>query len=316
MQKLLLCLYVIIILTGCTGHGDQKKQDTEGTLSISGAFALYPIMVKWSEEYRKTHPDIHLDISAGGAGKGITDALSDMTDIGMVSRDLNSDELKKGAYGITVVKDAVVATVSSSNPDLKTLLEHGLKKELAQKIWLSQDNKSWGNVLGLDDNYPVHVYTRSDAAGAAECWARYLGKKQEDLLGTGVFGDPGLATAIIKDPLSIGYNNIAYVYDSHTRRPNTGIVVVPLDLNNNGHIEPEENFYGNIDELIKAVITGKYPSPPVRNLLLVTNGKPSKKILTDFIRWILTDGQKFVEVSGYIGLPKDTLISELKKLNN
>ena len=31
----------------------------------------------------------------------------------------------------------------------------------------------------------LHVYTRSDACGAAETWAVFLGKKQEDLLGSG-----------------------------------------------------------------------------------------------------------------------------------
>ena len=316
LKNLLASLGVIIILYGCSNHKDQKKQDNnpDETISISGAFALYPMMVKWSEEYRKTNPHIHIDISAGGAGKGITDALSNMTDFGMVSRDLNPDEIKKGAFGIAVVKDAVVVTVSSGNPTLKTLLEHGLNKDIAKKIWLSQDNKSWGDIFGFADKSPIHVYTRSDAAGAAECWAKYLGKKQEDLLGTGVFGDPGLATAIIKDPLSIGYNNIAYAYDAKTRKPNPGIVVLPLDLNNNGHIDADEDFYTNLDQLIAAISTGKYPSPPVRDLLLITNGKPSKKVVNDFIKWILSDGQKFVESSGYIQLPDKIINDELKKL--
>jgi phosphate transport system substrate-binding protein len=45
---------------------------------------------------------------------------------------------------------------------------------------------------------PIHVYTRSDAAGAPDVWAKHLGKKQENLLGIGVFGDPGLAAAASK----------------------------------------------------------------------------------------------------------------------
>ncbi len=44
------------------------------------------------------------------------------------------------------------------------------------------------------------MYTRSDAAGAAETWAKYFGKKQEDIQGVAVFGDPGLALAVKKDP--------------------------------------------------------------------------------------------------------------------
>ena len=63
---------------------------------------------------------------------------------------------------------------------------------------------------------PIHVYTRSDAAGAPETWAKYLGKKQENLQGIGVYGDPGLLDAVVKDPLGIGYNNLNYAYDPKT----------------------------------------------------------------------------------------------------
>ena len=38
----------------------------------------------------------------------------------------------------------------------------------------------------------INVYTRSDACGAAEMWAKYMGKKQEDLKGIGIYGDPGM----------------------------------------------------------------------------------------------------------------------------
>ena len=60
--------------------------ELQGTITASGAFALYPLMVKWGEEYQKLHPDVQFDISAGGAGKGMTDALGGQVDIGMVSR--------------------------------------------------------------------------------------------------------------------------------------------------------------------------------------------------------------------------------------
>src|SRR6185437_16013395 len=82
--------------------------DLEGTISISGAFALYPITVKWAQEFKKLHPKVVFNISAGGAGKGITDALSGLVDIGLASRDINPEEVKKGAYTIYVTKDAVV----------------------------------------------------------------------------------------------------------------------------------------------------------------------------------------------------------------
>ena len=43
---------------------------------MSGAWALYPMAVTWSEEFRKIHPGVQIDISAGGAGKGMADCLT------------------------------------------------------------------------------------------------------------------------------------------------------------------------------------------------------------------------------------------------
>ena len=42
--------------------------------------------------------------------------------------------------------------------------------------------------------------------------------------------------------------------------------VIPLDLNGNGKIDPEEDFYATSTELNAAIAEGKYPSPPARNL--------------------------------------------------
>jgi phosphate transport system substrate-binding protein len=292
----------------------QTKDNIEGRITLSGAFALYPMAVKWAEAFKSLHPKVKIDLSAGGAGKGVTDALSKMVDIGMVSREIYAEEIKKGAYGIAVTKDAVVATMSASNPLLTEILSHGLKKEAANHIWITGRYKTWAQATGIKSNAPIRVYTRSDACGAAESWARYLGKKQEDLLGTGVFGDPGLALAVLKDPLGIGYNNIGYVYNAKTKQLNPGLKVLPLDLNNNGKIDPDENFYNTLDQVIGAIASGKYPSPPARDLYFVTSGKPTKKVVVEFIKWVLTDGQKYVREAGYINLTKEKLEQELAKI--
>ena len=88
-------------------------------------------------------------------------------------------------------------------------------------MWLSaldfSVGQDLGQVAGTDDKTTVTVYTRSDACGAAETWAKWLGKKQEDLNGTGVFGDPGVASAVQKDVKGIGLNNIGYVYDENQK---------------------------------------------------------------------------------------------------
>ncbi len=305
-----------MLLLTCTLARTAYSQDKlKGQLSISGAFALYPMTVKWAEEFRKIHPDVRIDISAGGAGKGIADALSGMVDIGMVSREIYQDEIKKGAFPIAVTKDAVVAVISDKNPALNDILSKGLKKDAGNNIWITGKFTTWSQAFGVKSGVPIHVYTRSDACGAAEMWAKFFGKKQEDLLGVGVFGDPGLAQAVKKDPLGIGFNNIGYAYDAGTKKSVKGLHVVPLDLNNNGKIDPDENFYDSMNDLIAAIASGKYPSPPARELYFVCKGKPgNNKVLVEFIRWVLTDGQKFVHEAGYISIPSEKIKTELKKL--
>jgi phosphate transport system substrate-binding protein len=284
-----------------------------GNISLSGAFALYPLAVKWAEEFKKIHPNVKIDISAGGAGKGITDVLSNVTDIALVSRDLNPEEIKNNAFAIAVTKDAVLPTISATNPYLKELKTKGIKKEAFEGIYITGKVKYW-NQLGYKGNAPIRAYTRSDAAGAAETWAKYLGKKQEDLLGVAVFGDPGLAQAVKKDPGAIGFNNIVYIYDSKTKKASNGIVVLPIDINDNGKIDKEENFYDKVDDLIAAIAAGKYPSPPARELYFVTKGKPTNPIVIEFTKWALTEGQKYVYEAGYIKLTDDRLKTEKAKL--
>jgi phosphate transport system substrate-binding protein len=257
---------------------------------------------------------VKIDISAGGAGKGMTDALANMVDIGMVSREISPEEFKKGAYAIAVTKDAVVPTVSAANPNIKDILTNGLDRDAAISIFITGKTKTWGQAIGTKSAVPIRIYTRSDACGAGETWAKYLGKKQEDLLGVGVFGDPGLAQAVSKDPLGIAFNNIGYVYDAKTKQPNPGVRVLPLDINDNGKIDPEEDFYKTMDQIVNAIAAGKYPSPPARDLYFVTSGKPVKKELLEFIRWSLTEGQKYVFDSGYINLPKEKLGVGIEKV--
>jgi phosphate transport system substrate-binding protein len=310
-------LSVLVVASSFTNKINSKPvppvDDLEGTISISGAFALYPITVKWADEFRKLHPKVKFNISAGGAGKGITDALSGLVDIGLASRDISPEEVKKGAYTIYVTKDAVIPTFNTGNPNAAALLAKGVKRDQFLNIFVTGNIKDWKQVAGKV-SVPIHIYTRSDAAGAAETWAKYFNKKQEDLLGVAVYGDPGLAQAVKKDVTAIGFNNIAYLYDLKTRKQVAGVHALPIDVNGNGKIDANENFYSTVDELTDAIATGKYPSPPARNLGFLFKGKPKKKELVEFVKYALTDGQKFIDENGYIALSKQKLQEELKKV--
>jgi len=271
-------------------------------------------MVRWGEEFQTLHPGVRFDISAGGAGKGMADALAGAVDIGMVSREIYPEEIDKGAFWVSVTKDAVFLTLSQENPVWEDLHRKGVTRETLVGIYITGEVTTWGQVVGRPEvTDPIHVFTRSDACGAAATWAEYLGGSQEDLLGVAVYGDPGLLDAVIKDPLGVGYNNLNYAFDMETGQPVAGARVVPLDVNGDGLVGPEEAC-DTKQQAVEAVAMGHYPSPPARDLNLVTQGKPAG-LVKDFIAWVLTEGQEYVSEAGYIALPQDKLDAELGKLD-
>jgi phosphate transport system substrate-binding protein len=311
-------LFCLSLGTGCSekkSPSQGSNDNLEGTISMSGAFALYPLANKWAEEFTKIHPDVRFNISAGGAGKGMADALAAAVDLGMVSREIKKEEISSGAWPVSVTKDAVIPVMNSNNPVMALLKKQGLSQDALKKIFVTSEIATWGKAVNSAASQKVNVYTRSDASGAAATWATYLGGQEQDVLkGIGVFGDPGLADAVKKDASGIGYNNVIYVYDLNSKQKYPGIDVVPLDVNSDGQLSKDELFYDNLDSLMAAIGDGRFPSPPARELYFVSKGKPEAKVVKEFLRWVLKEGQKFVAETGYITLSQTKIQAELEKL--
>ena len=320
-MKTIAVLFILLLFflgfSGC-GNSSQSGYDEQGQLhgriSISGAWAMYPLVVSWADEFRQQHPGVRIDISAGGAGKGMADVLGGMVDMAMVSREITPAEVRRGAWFIPVARDAVVPTFNLSNPYRDVILRQGLRREQFMQVFLENSPVYWEELMGLNGQNRVSVYTRSDACGAAEVWSAFLGSHQEDLQGIGVFGDPGIADIVRKDPLGMGFNNIAFAFDINTRRPFPGLAVIPLDIDGNGSIEPTEDFYETLNSLMEAISLGIYPSPPARELYFVCKGEPADIALQVFLEWIMQQGQEFVAQAGYIALPDEVVALHLTML--
>lgn len=303
----------IISFSGCT------TQQEATTIKVSGAYSLYPMMVIWAQQYHSLHPDINIDVSSGGAGKGMADALAGSVNLGMVSRDVTSAEADQGIIAVAVVEDAVLATINTENPVLAIIQEKGLTKEQLRAIFINYSITTWGQLVGdMNNTDPIKVYSRSDPCGAAESWVKYLGDYTQDSIPTReeitkVKGDDSMSKSIAGDPLGIGYSNVNYIYSNSTKTPKDGIAVVPLDLNENGTIDPEEDFYDSRDDVVNAEIHDTLPAPPSRLVYLVTlnNFTGATK---DFVQWILTDGQQYTFDNGYGAVPTDILDDQIQIL--
>jgi phosphate transport system substrate-binding protein len=285
-----------------------------GTISVSGAFALYPMMTVWTEGFTKLHPDVQFDVQGGGAGKGMTDTIAGAVDIGMISRDIKPEEEAQNIFWVSVTKDAVFPIINAGNPVVKQILAKGISQEIFNKIYITGEIKTWGEVIGdTTITEEIHVFTRSDASGAAEQWAKFSGgKAQEDLKGVGVNGEPAVLDTVIKDPLGIGYGNLNSIFDLSSGNIVPGIVIPPIDIDKNGKADAVE-IYKVKEDAFSAVANGTYPSPPARFENLATLGKP-KGLTLAFIEWILTEGQQYLESAGFVPLTPEQQAESLAKL--
>ncbi|MFN2146060.1 MAG: PstS family phosphate ABC transporter substrate-binding protein [Anaerolineales bacterium] len=313
-------LALSLLLNGCgspsstSPDANSTGDDLNGTISVSGAFALYPMMTIWADEFHQLHPNVQFDVQGGGAGKGITDTIAGAVDIGMISRSIKPEEEAQGIFWISVAKDAVFPIISTENPVIDQILAQGFTQEIFNKIYITGEITTWGEVVGdstVTDK--INVFTRSDAAGAAVQWATYSGgEAQEDLVGVGVNGEPAMVEVIIKDPLGLGFGNLNSIFDLNSGELIPGILVPPIDLNQNGQVDPDE-LYTVKEDAFGAVANGIYPSPPSRFENLATLGKPQGVTLV-FLEWVLTDGQQFLETAGYVPLTVEQQTEALEKL--
>ena len=308
MKRILLITALALVLAAAA---PAQTKDLQGTVTLSGAWAIYPTAVAWGEAFGKLHPGVKVDVSAGGAGKGASDAIAGLVDIGMVSREPDPAELKRGITPIYVLHDAVFPVVSERNPALAELMKRGMPLNMLRDVYVTGAVSTWA-AAGAKNDKPIHIYTRSDSCGAAASWAAAFGKKQEDLKGVGVYGDPGLMQAVIRDPQGLGYNNFSYVF---TRDGSVvpGLRLLPIDADGNGKADPGEIFT-NRASAVAAIEAGTYPV--TRKNYFFIKGTP-KGLLREFLKYILSDeGTRIVtDVGTSLPIPKaerDRMIQEMK----
>lgn len=307
-------LVILVLIIGGYVKRDRTEQRSSpsqlsGTISLSGAWAIYPLAVKWGEAFHKLHPQVKFETSAGGAGKGMTDALSGAVDIGMVSREVDPAEKAKGAFPVFIAKDAVFPTASAKNPALSALQAKGISLDTFADIYIAGKVTTWKGAVGGPDA-PIHLFTRSDACGAASAWAATLGKyKQDHLKGVGVYGDPGVLDSVRRDPLGLGYNNLGFLFTKE--RVAGGIVVVPIDANHNGKADPDERIETR-KKAYQVVASGQYPG--ARREYFVTKGQPTG-LTKAFIAFALSQEgtQVLNETGGYVSLSANEQAEQLKR---
>ena len=318
-------LFLILILSGSCSPGRSDKTSVpvsgsgitglKGTISVSGAYALYPLASKWADGFMKLHPKVQITVSKTGTGQGIADLISGKSLVAMISRPLTDSEITSGVWVVPVAKDGVAPIISQKNPYLKKLLSMGLSTDEFKKIFTGEKPVTWGELLDTAGREKVVTYTRQDESGAADIWAQFLYVNSSDLKGLKVTGDEEMIKAVSENPFAIGFCNFSYAFDIKTGEKLKEIQIIPFDLNFDNKIKTREIPFINLEKAHRSLWLGIYPKTLCRELTMGTIGKPKDLLVKAFIQYALTAGQADVKSVGLCELNNVYIRYCLEQLN-
>jgi phosphate transport system substrate-binding protein len=310
-NKTLILLLSLIVTFGCKPRKSEQNQiklssepkiELSGNFTIGGAYALYPLVTRWTDSFMKIHPGVKIVVTTGGTGLGIDDLLAKKNQLAMISRPLTDEELTEGVWVVPVAKEGVAPIVNQKNPYIKRILERGITPEKLIKLFTAGKQVTWGELLDTTIKENVAVYSRADESGAAVVWANFLWKESTDLKGKKVVGDDEMIKSIQGDKLAIGYCNFSYAFDTVTGDRIKDIQVIPIDLDFDKTIDKKEVPFSNISKAHRGLWLGYYPKNLTRELTFGSLGKPTDRAILEFLNYALTTGQSQVARSGFCEL--------------
>ena len=324
-----------------------ESSTTVGPISVTGAGATfpYPMYSKWFDTYHKLHPDIEINYQSIGSGGGIRQVTEGTVDFGATDGPMDDNLIKafkeKRSCNILhfpTVLGAVVPTynVPGINEDIK------FTPDALAGIFLGTITK-WNDpaiqAANPDLKLPAQtivVVHRSDGSGTTYIWVDYLSKvskawKEKVGVGTSVKwpvglggkGNEGVSGLVKQTPNSIGYIELIYAVQNNIpfgKVQNADGKFVKADLA--GVTAAAAADAKNIPDDFRVSITNApgpkvYPVSSFTWLLIPAQIQDAAKrdAIKDFLKWMLTDGQKFNEGLSYAQLPKEVIARETKAIS-
>ncbi len=312
-------------------------------IQISGAGATfpYPIYSKWFDEYHKMHSDIEINYQSIGSGGGIHQLLSGTVDFGASDGPMTDEQLAQAKTKILHFPTVLGADVPTYNIPGVTE-ELNFTPEALAGIYLGKITK-WNDPeltranpkvnLPAEDIVVVH---RADGSGTTYIWTDYLSKVSGEWktkvgkntsvnwpVGLGGKGNEGVTGQVKQTPDSIGYVELIYAVQNkmpYGRVKNASGTFIKADLD--AVTAAAAGASNNMPDDFRVSITnapGKtaYPISSFTWLLVPAkiDDAAKKKVITDFLHWMMTDGQKFCNNLAYAELPKPVVAKELKAIS-
>jgi len=306
----------------------------------AGASFPFPIYAKWFNEYNRLHGNVEINYQSIGSGGGIKQLTAQTVFFGATDGPMTNDQLITAPGRIlhfpTVLGGVVpVYNVGGVSGELK------FTGALLADIFMGKITK-WNDPaitrLNAGVDLPaadITVVHRSDGSGTTYIFADYLAKVSPEWkkrvgiatavnwpVGLGGKGNEGVAGLVKQTPGGIGYveliyalqNNLAYgaVQNSSGRFLRATVEGVTAAAAAAASAMPPD-FRVSITN---APGENAYPISSFTWLLFYENpkDKASAKTMVEFMKWALTDGQKFCATLGYAPLPESVVKLETEAL--
>jgi len=312
------------------------------TVQINGAGATfpYPIYSKWFSEYNKLHPDIEINYQSIGSGGGIRQLTNQTVFFGATDGPMTSDQQFAAPGPILHLPTVLGAVVPIYNiPGVDTQLKFS-GKVLADVIMGKVTKWNDAAIAGLNPGVKlpatdITVAHRSDGSGTTYIFVDYLSKVSPDFkktvgvatsvnwpVGVGGKGNEGVAGLVKQTPGSIGYVELVYATQNKidygsVQNLNGEFVSATLEgvtaAASAAAMAMPKDFRVSITNAPGA---GVYPISSFTWILLYEHpgDKKRSKIMVDFMKWALTEGQKYATDLGYAPLPAQVVTLEMEAL--
>ncbi|MBS5883389.1 MAG: phosphate ABC transporter substrate-binding protein [Clostridium sp.] len=209
----LICTALLVTVVGgaFVGCGNDKAngESTGGkstTISISGSTSVGPLMEKIAEKYESDNSNVSIEINQVGSSAGIKDAINGVSEIGMSSRELKTEEEKE--VKPTVIAYDGIAIITNKNNQIKNITLEQIKGIYTGKI------TNWKEIEGGKDA-PIVVASREEGSGTRDAFQEIVGYKSEELKTDAMIsnGNGGLKETVIGNENAIGFVSFEYLDD-------------------------------------------------------------------------------------------------------
>jgi phosphate transport system substrate-binding protein len=326
-----------------TGTGTAAPPASTGASSqINGAGATfpYPIYSKWFAEYNKIHPEVKINYQSIGSGGGVQQTIAQTIFFGATDSPMTDEQLKSAPGTVLHFPTVLGAVVPVYNlQGLSAPLK--FSGPLLADIYLGKI-KRWNDaaIARLNPgvklpNSEITVVHRSEGSGTTFIFVDFLGKLSPEWqskvgvkasvnwpAGVGGKGNEGVSGLVRQTPGSIGYVELIYALQnsiSYGSVQNQAGEFITADVNS--VTAAAAGALANMPKDFRVSITnapgqGAYPISSFTWILLYETPRDmaQAKIMVDFMKWALSDGQKLAADLGYAPLPAGLVQQEMDQL--